>query len=230
MGEDEGRRFCSPVCFSGGDDERARDVADWRTAERARLKAERMALTVAARAEAGAALARHLDMAFEGRPVAGQVIGGYWPIKGEPDLRGWLDGMRARGAVIALPVIEERAAPLVFRLWEAGAVLDRVGFGIQEPPAHAPRVMPDVALAPLVGWDRAGYRLGYGAGYFDRTLAALDPRPLVIGVGFQSAWLPTIFPQDHDIAMDWIVTEAGVQRHREADEQLSGGGPSSRHR
>ncbi len=212
MGEDEGqRRFSSPVCFAGGDEEQARDVARWRTAERARLKAERMALTVAARAAAGEAIARHLDLAFAGRDVAGQVIAGYWPIKGEPDLRGWLDGMRAKGARVALPVIEERAAPLVFRLWEAGAALERVGFGIQEPPASAPRVVPDVALAPLMGWDSAGYRLGYGAGYFDRTLAALAVKPLVIGVGYQSARLATIFPQDHDIAMDWIVTEEGVQ-------------------
>ena len=211
MGDDEGRRLSSPVCFAGGDEEQARDVARWRTAERARLKAERIALTVAARAEAAAAIARHLDAAYAGRAVAGQVIGGYWPIKGEPDLRGWLDGMRARGALIALPVIEERAAPLVFRLWQAGAALERVGFGIQEPPASAPRVVPDVALAPLVGWDGAGYRLGYGAGYFDRTLAAMAARPLVIGVGFQSARLATIFPQDHDIPMDWIVTEEGVQ-------------------
>jgi len=78
-------------------------------------------------------------------------------------------------------------------------------------PADGPDVTPDATLAPVVGWDAAGYRLGYGGGYFDRTLAALAPRPLAIGVGLHSAQVDTIFPQPHDIAMDVVVTEAGVQ-------------------
>jgi 5,10-methenyltetrahydrofolate synthetase len=76
-------------------------------------------------------------------------------------------------------------------------------------PAETAEVVPDVTLAPVVGWDAAGFRLGYGGGYFDRTLAALSPRPFAIGVGLQAAQVATIFPQPHDIAMDAIVTEAG---------------------
>ena len=72
-------------------------------------------------------------------------------------------------------------------------------------------MVPDLTLAPLVGWDPAGFRLGYGGGYFDRTLAVLSPRPMTIGIGLQSARLATIFPQPHDIALDVILTEAGVQ-------------------
>ena len=84
------------------------------------------------------------------------------------------------------------------------------GFWKIPVPAEGPEVVPDIMLAPLVGWDDAGYRLGYGGGYFDRTLAAFAVRPLVIGVGLAAAQLPTIFPQPHDIAMDSIVTEAGA--------------------
>jgi 5,10-methenyltetrahydrofolate synthetase len=79
------------------------------------------------------------------------------------------------------------------------------------PPADVPRLAPEVALAPLVGWDGAGYRMGYGGGYFDRTLAALSPKPFVIGVGLHSARIATIFPQPHDIGLDAIVTEEGLQ-------------------
>ena len=77
-------------------------------------------------------------------------------------------------------------------------------------PSEASEVIPDIALAPVVGWDRAGYRLGYGGGYFDRTLAALSPRPLVVGIGLQSARVATIYPQPHDIPMDVILTEKGM--------------------
>ena len=87
----------------------------------------------------------------------------------------------------------------------------RGDWNIPVPPSDAPAVTPDIVLAPLVGWDGAGYRLGYGGGYFDRTLASLSSRPFAIGIGFQSARLPTIHPQPHDIALDVILTEAGVQ-------------------
>jgi 5,10-methenyltetrahydrofolate synthetase len=83
------------------------------------------------------------------------------------------------------------------------------------PPPDAETLTPDIALAPLVGWDGAGFRLGYGGGYFDRTLAALSPRPFTIGIGLQSARLATIFPQPHDVGLDVILTEAGVQFQRE---------------
>lgn len=81
-------------------------------------------------------------------------------------------------------------------------------------PAEGAEVLPSVVIAPLVGFDKNGFRLGYGGGFFDRTLAGFDARPLVIGVGYPGASIPTIFPQPHDIPMDWIVTGAapGVRR------------------
>ena len=209
MPENDDREFSSPVCYADLAAEQVRDVAEWRTAERSRLRGERMALSVQDRANVAQALTTHLETLVRGMP--GRVLSGYWPIKGEPDLRDWLGRQHAAGRIIALPVVEQQGAPLVFRRWTPGMAMERGHWNIPVPPQTSERLTPDIALAPLVGWDRAGYRLGYGGGYFDRTLATLDPRPVVIGVGLQAAGLPTIFPQPHDIAMDWIVTEVGIQ-------------------
>ncbi len=203
------RQSSSPVCALSFDPEQARDVARWRTAERIRLRSERMALSVVARTEWAAALMSHLA-ALVGSPK-GKVVSGYWPIKGEADLRPWLASLHQNGVAVALPVVVERGAPLQFRLWTPGMAMERGNWNIPVPPATAPVLYPDVALAPLVGWDRAGFRLGYGGGYFDRTLASLSPRPTVLGVGLQAAELKTIFPQDHDIPMTTIITENGPQ-------------------
>lgn len=148
--------------------------------------------------------------------IAGRVVAGYWPIKGEADLRPWLGLLHGQGAVIALPVVVQVAAPLEFRRWHPGTAMERGIWNIPVPPAGADSLRPEIALAPLVGWDCEGYRLGYGGGYFDRTLAATKPRPHVIGVGLQAARIGTIHPQPHDIPMDAIVTEGGLQVQRNA--------------
>lgn len=215
-------RHASPPCMAsevapdwfdplGVDPEQARDVARWRRAERLRLRADRDAMGVEDRRALSGALAGHLRTLLETRVPGARVLSGYWPIKGEPDLRPLLGDLHGAGLTIALPVVEVRAAPLVFRHWTPATRMVRGDWNIPVPPPDAPALLPDIALAPLVGWDGAGYRLGYGGGYFDRTLAALHPRPLVIGVGFQAARLATIYPQPHDIALHAIVTEAGVQ-------------------
>ncbi|WP_026380638.1 5-formyltetrahydrofolate cyclo-ligase [Afifella pfennigii] len=192
------------------------EVARWRHGERSRLRAERLELPAAARQAAGEALAAHLHALFQRRfgAMAGRVVSGYWPIKGEIDLRAFLARLQAEGARLALPVVEERAAPLRFRAYFPGMRMERGHWNILVPPADAGELVPEAMLAPLVGWDGAGYRLGYGGGYFDRTLAALSPRPFVVGVGLQAARLATIFPQPHDIPMDAIVTEAGLAVER----------------
>jgi 5,10-methenyltetrahydrofolate synthetase len=217
-------RYASPPCMAGEiapdyfdplgvDPEQARDVARWRRAERTRLRAERDGLSVAARQEASAALAAHLSAVLRQTfgDLRGRVFSGYWPIKGEPDLRPVLADLHAAGVTVALPVVETKAAPLVFRRWTPELRMVRGDWNIPVPPLEAARVTPQVALAPLVGWTDEGYRLGYGGGYFDRTLAALRPRPFTIGIGLQAARLDTIFPQPHDIPLDMIVTEAGLQ-------------------
>jgi 5,10-methenyltetrahydrofolate synthetase len=188
-------------------------VARWRTAERKRLRDARLELTAEARLAAAQAIARHLDMLVAKRlgDPSGHVVSGYWPIKAEPDLRFWMESLHARGARMALPVVEVPMTPLVFRAWHPGTRMERGHWNIPVPPADAERWVPEVALAPLVGWVDAGYRLGYGGGYFDRTLAALLPKPFVIGVGLHSAKLATIYPQPHDVRLDAIVTEEGIQ-------------------
>lgn len=222
--DDPTGRYASPPCMAGEiapdyfdplgvDPEQARDVARWRRAERTRLRAERDKLSVAARQCASDAIGAHLSTflrkTFGG--VHGQVFSGYWPIKGEPDLRPLMRDLHASGVTVALPVVETRAAPLVFRRWTPETRMVRGDWNIPVPPPEAETITPHIALAPLVGWTAEGYRLGYGGGYFDRTLAALHPRPFVIGIGLNTAGLATIFPQPHDIPLDMIVTEAGPQ-------------------
>lgn len=208
----------SPPCLAAEldpshvDPEQARDVATWRKAERQRLLAERAAMPVQARHDASQAIAGHLDalLALRFGSLAGLTISAWWPIKAELNLRHWLEGLAGRGARAALPVVATQKAPLIFRVWTPDTRMER-GFWSIPIPAEGPEVTPDITLAPVVGWDAAGYRLGYGGGYFDRTLASFSPRPFAIGVGLNAARLPTIFPQPHDIAMRVIVTETGPQ-------------------
>ncbi|WP_417470200.1 5-formyltetrahydrofolate cyclo-ligase [Maricaulis sp.] len=216
------RGFASPPCLAhevdpayadmaSADPQQALEVTRWRTAERARLLGERAALSVAARKAAAAAITPRLDQLLARRldRLDGLTVSAWWPIRAELDLRDWLAGLTAHGARAALPVVTTRHAPLEFREWTPQTPMTR-GFWNIPVPAAAPALIPDIVLAPLVGWDGAGYRLGYGGGYFDRTLAALTPRPLVIGIGLEAARLVTIFPQPHDIAMQAIITETGV--------------------
>ena len=218
------RGYASPPCYAAEiapdyfglppeDPQQACDVARWRRAERERLRAMRLEIPADVRSTMAQALAGHLDALIARRlgDVAGHVVSVYWPIKAEFDLRFWMGALHDRGARVALPVVETRKAPLVFRAWKPGAAMERGHWNIPVPATSSPLLIPEVTLAPVVGWDGEGYRLGYGGGYFDRTLAALSSRPFVIGIGSQAARIPTIFPQPHDIPMDAIVTEAGVQ-------------------
>lgn len=211
-------RCTSPPCLADGfdpsdmDQEQAQDVARWRKAERQRLRAERDAISVADRQAAGVAIGAVLAGFLRDRfgDMRGRVFSGYWPIKGEPNLRHVLEALHGMGALIALPLVEVKQAPLVFRRWTPETKMVRGDWNIPVPPPEAEVVVPEIALAPVVGWTDDAYRLGYGGGYFDRTLAALSPRPFTIGIGVQSARLATIFPQPHDIRLDAILTEAGV--------------------
>ena len=218
------RTYASPPCLADEidpayfdpaavDPQQATDVARWRKAARTRLIAARDDQGAEARARIVAALTGHLDAFLAARfgDLRGRIVSAYWPIKAELNLRGWITTLHEAGAVVALPVVETRGAPLVFRRWTPRTRMVRGDWKIPVPEATAERLTPEITLAPLVGWDAAGYRLGYGGGYFDRTLAALRPRPFAIGVGVQAARLHSIYPQPHDIALDAIITEAGLQ-------------------
>ena len=218
-GDDSGGSYASPPCFlhelhpsQGGlpaepDAQQARDVARWRKAERIRLLDARAALPVAVRGAAAQAIAAQLDAVIG--DVAGKVVSAYWPIKSELDLRPWLTSLIARGAVAALPLVVEKAAPLRFRAWGPGVRMER-GFWSIPVPAEGDWLIPDILISPVVGHDAGCYRLGYGGGYFDRTLAAIGPAAQAYGIGLAASRIATIFPQPHDIAMRAIVTEDGV--------------------
>ena len=136
------------------------------------------------------------------------MLGFCWPHQGEYDARPLVERFIAQGGRAALPVVAARGSALQFRCWEPGVAMVAGEHGIPVPADGEP-LSPDLMLVPLVGFDEAGYRLGYGGGYFDRTLAGLA-RAHTIGVGYESARVPSIEPQPHDLPMRWIVTEAGV--------------------
>jgi 5,10-methenyltetrahydrofolate synthetase len=181
----------------------------WRKAERQRLVAERLSLPADQRRRHAEAIGRHLSAALGN--VQGRTVGVYWPFRGEPSLRSWMEQIHAGGAQCALPVVVEHHAPLVFRSWRPGAAMASGIWNIPVP-ADGIGVLPDVMVSPVVGFDPACFRLGYGGGYYDRTLAAMAGRPLVVGVGFAMAAVPTIHPLPHDIRMQFIVTEHGSIR------------------
>jgi 5-formyltetrahydrofolate cyclo-ligase len=181
------------------------EVRAWRKAQRAALIARRLAIARDDRADCNEAITARL-LPLLPPQAALRSIGFYWPFKGEYDPRPLMRSLHGLGVRLALPVVVERARPLEFRAWWPGM---RMVPGIWDipVPAEGGAVLPDAVVAPLVGFDAQGYRLGYGGGYYDRTLAALPEMPLAIGVGFELAALETIHPQPHDIPMDLIVTE-----------------------
>ena len=185
------------------------EVKIWRRSERQRLLALRTGVPPAERRQWGQHIEARLRSILEERP--GITLGVYWPFQAEFDPRPLIDWLVARGSVVALPAVVDKKGPLEYRAWRPGETLID---GVWNIPVPEPRniVIPQAVLAPLVGFDRGCFRLGYGGGYFDRTLAALAPRPLAIGVGFELSRLDTIHPQPFDIAMDIIVTEVDVRR------------------
>lgn len=186
-----------------------RELIDWRKTERRRLIAAREALDASTleqlRLRIDAAIAR----SFPG--LAAAKVAFCWPIRGEYDARHLARTLRGRGALTALPVVVAPKQPLAFREWHPGVELAMGPLDIPYPKASA-NVVPDAVLLPMNGWDRAGYRLGYGGGFFDRTLAAMAKKPAVIGISYELARMDTIHPQPWDIPVDWVVTERGVYR------------------
>ena len=133
-------------------------------------------------------------------------LGVYVPMRGEIDIPAVISEHIARGGTLALPVVVEKASPVEFWRWWPGMPMKR---GIWNIPIPVERelVLPEALVVPLLGFDPSLYRLGYGGGYYDRTLARARPRPYCVGVGFQSGMLPSIHPQPHDIPMNRIVTD-----------------------
>jgi 5-formyltetrahydrofolate cyclo-ligase len=140
---------------------------------------------------------------------AAVTVSGFWPLDGEFDPRPLFQALHARGHAIGLPVVVGRGQPLLFRRWEPGMALVRGNFKVMTPPPDAPEVVPRVLLVPLLAFDREGYRLGYGGGFYDRTLAKLRAAgdALAVGVAFAMQEVPAVPRDDTDQPLDWIVTE-----------------------
>jgi 5-formyltetrahydrofolate cyclo-ligase len=182
------------------------------------LRIQALAARRAAHATLGETAGKRLSVAFfDGFPQRpGSVVAGYWPMGDEIDIRPLLEGLAAADCLAALPVVVGRNAPLAFRPWQPGAPLEPGAHGTYHPPAEAGKVIPDLILLPLLAFDRQGGRLGYGGGYYDRTLAALRARGQIqaVGVGYAAQELAALPHGRHDQRLDWILTEEGLREVR----------------
>lgn len=184
------------------------DLVEEKAILRRHAREWRAAAASAAGADAGAVVRDLALPVIEARP--GDTVAGYWPMRDEIDPRPLLEALHAAGATCCLPEVVGRGAPLAFRRWAPGDPLEDGGFGTSVPAADAPAATPGKLLVPLLAFDRRGYRLGYGAGYYDRTLAALRAAGPVLAVGLAyAAQAIDAVPHDgHDARLDWVVTEA----------------------
>lgn len=183
--------------------------------EKSRLRHEAMARRKEAHALARGAAAALRDNFLRRISVkAGQVVSGYWAMGEEIDPRPLMEALIDRGVRCCLPVTLERGLPLLFRAWTPQTELQPAGFGTHVPPAEAEQLEPDILLVPLLAYDSDGYRLGYGGGYYDVTLAALRKHKHITAVGVAYALQETepLPREDHDQRLDWIVTERGARR------------------
>lgn len=184
------------------------DLKQWRQEQRATLLARRQAATPERRGAWNDAITALLAAGFP--LLRGWVVGFCWPYKGEVDPRPLIHQLRAHGTRVALPAVVAKNQPLEFREWWPGAPMKAGALGIPMPEG-TPVLLPDAVFVPAVGISDQGWRLGYGGGYFDRTLAVLTPQPLKICLAHELARIPTIHAQPHDVPMDFVVTETGIQ-------------------
>jgi 5-formyltetrahydrofolate cyclo-ligase len=185
-----------------------------KAAMRVKAHAQRAAFFPSLRAEAAKAAATNF---FESVPLKpGEMVAAYWPIRDELDVRPVLTRLMDDGQPVCLPVVLGDGLPLELRLWANGAALYPSGFGTLAPDDLAPVVEPDVILMPLLGFDKHGTRLGYGGGYYDRTLTRLSKKPKLVGFAFALQEFDHIPRDAHDVPLDVVVTENGVTQFAKA--------------
>lgn len=173
---------------------------------RARLLGLRRGLAAEARAGWDAAIGARILAWCAGTGV--EALGVYWPLQGEPELGAAYAQLAARGVRLALPVVLEKHAPLAFTAWTPGEPMVKDGMGVAVPAALRLEARPAALLVPCLGFSPGRFRLGYGGGFYDRTLES-EPRPATLGVAY--ACLAAEFASDaHDVALDAIVTEDGL--------------------
>jgi 5-formyltetrahydrofolate cyclo-ligase len=190
------------------------DAEKFRHRSAARANRDALSSGLGAAAATGVAARFMTETELVTQTGIGTVIAGYMPIGSELDPRGLMEQLAARGSGLCLPDVVAPDAPLAFRRWEPGAPLRGGAYGIQVPPADAEQVLPDMILVPMLAFDRRGYRLGYGGGYYDRTIAALRETKavLTVGLAFSGQVRDDLPAGPHDIRLDWIVTESAALR------------------
>jgi len=184
----------------------------YRNALRRQLVDRRLSLSTEEHARLSATICAHLVETFP--QLATMRVAFCWPINKEPDLRPLIESWLASGSagfMALLPVVRAARSPLGFRAWTPDCAMMIDSYGIPTP-AEGEFVEPQALLIPVNGFDAAGHRIGYGGGFFDRTLAALGRTTLSVGIGFELARVDSIRPQAHDVPLDAIVSEAGVFR------------------
>lgn len=191
------------------------DIEEAKAALRKKAHAQRAAILYGPRTDASVAATAHFSR--ELAPAANEMVAAYWPIRDELDIKPILTSLMDSGQPVCLPVVLGDGQPLELRRWEPGTALYPSGFGTLAPDDLAPVVAPDVILVPLLGFDRHGTRLGYGGGYYDRTLARLAKRPRLIGFAFACQEFEYIPRRVHDVPLDAVVTEKGVTRFAAAE-------------
>jgi 5,10-methenyltetrahydrofolate synthetase len=186
----------------------AADLKERRKAQRAMLIARRLAAPAADHARWSALIDASLRGGFGA--LQGMVVGFCWPFQGEFDARPFITDLREHGVRAVLPEVVAKAKPLGFREWWPGVAMANGVYDLPVPQGTS-LLVPDVLLIPALGVGSQGDRLGFGGGYFDRTLAALRPKPIAVGLAFELSRIATIEPQPYDVFMDFIVTEAGIE-------------------
>jgi len=179
------------------------DKAELRSA----MLAWRGGLSEAERTEASAGL---LATFRRERPFEGpSVVSGFWPIKDELDIRPLLIELHNDGCQLALPTVVGKGQPLVFRAWRPGDALEAGVFGTLHPSAKREVVEPDALIVPLLACDEEGWRLGYGGGFYDRTLARLRRMKeiVAVGVAFDAQLVPEVPHGPEDQRLDWLLTD-----------------------
>ena len=184
----------------------SQSIAERKAGLRRLVLARRKAANAREGSEAGLKLVANAQKRLPSDPA---VVSGFWPVRAEIDVRPLLDALRARGWQVALPVVVENGAPLIFRAWNEGDAMDEGAFRIPEPQQSAKELTPTVMLVPLVAFDADGFRLGYGGGFYDRSIEKLSSAgaPLtVIGCAFDAQEVVRVPREAHDRQLDAILT------------------------
>lgn len=187
-------------------------IVDAKNSAREQAKAVRQKIHGSAPPSNYTDLSQHLLNHLKKLGHKNKNIAGFWPLGSEIDVRIAMFDLSRHGHALCLPTIEEKDQPLLFKHYESGDELQKGMFGTLEPSLDAPKVIPDIILVPLLAFDEYGHRLGYGGGYYDRTVSLINGQKavLTIGLAFAGQQVRQVPSEAHDMKLDYIITELGL--------------------